>query len=828
MARKPSSRPSGGKKKNASAQENELVQAEQIVEQAIEQESERQTAERQTPAKNLASASTSKTRKTVQQARKSAATPPPSAKTDEQTDKRGKKSAPAPSPATAPNPATVEPPTATPVERRPEPPTVQQVSTQTTMQTSEQASQRSAKPPAQVESPQTFSTLQQFFALKYGLHHLGQVFHNLGASELYEHIIFLREGVLSGQGAVMVETTPNTKLSVRDKFIVEEDVNKANIAWGEANRPIDRAKFNALKARLGAYLQRRNVYVNDCFAGSDPRLRVPFRIVSEQAWQSLFVRNMFQEASAAELRQFEPRMTILSIPCFKAIPEIDGTRAETFILYDFAQRLAIIGGTRHAEEIKKAVFTVMSYAMPLRQILPMRCAAVVSAKGETALFFGANGSGKTTLSDNPAWKIIGDDAHGWSDDGVFAFETGRYAAAAALAPELATPGLAAMGRGFGAILENVNFEPTTRAPKFADRSLADNPRVSASLAHTSAEQPLAPNLRGAHPKRVVFLINDGFGVLPPVAKLSREQALALYLSGYTVKYSGAEELKNEPRAIFSAGFGEAFMVQDPALYANLFDEKLRKHPASLWLVNTGASGGTQATAPRIKREYARAVLEAIVAGALDSVPTKLDDVFGVAVPTSCPGLPPASLNPRSAWSNQALYDKSARKLRQLLQDNIKKYAGRVDSAIISALGGVGATSENAAQKAAPAPTAQAASPKTAKTKDAPQTKATKSKTTQSKSARGLALKQETDDQNDTDNDETLPSGALEVPLDLFASEPQGAFEPDDAPQIFASSELDNDGHFSSEAEDGEQQALAQINDEKARRRGRRGGRGRWR
>lgn len=545
----------------------------------------------------------------------------------------------------------------------------------------------------QTSSPQVapILPLPQFLAQKHGFHNLGQIFHNLSVPELYEHILFLREGVMSAQGAIMVETMPNTKLAVRDKFIVEESVNKDNIAWGEANRAIDQAKFNALKARVSAYLQRRNVYVQDCFVGSDVRLRVPFRILTENAWQSLFVRNMFSQALASELRQFEPRMTIAVLPNFKAIPEIDGTRAETFVLYDFSQRLAIIGGTRHAEEIKKAVFTVMSYAMPLRRVLPMRCAATVGANGDTVLLFGTNGAGKTTLASDPARLLVGDDAHGWSDDGIFAFEQGSYAKAYNITPD-ADLSIYTASRMFGTVLENVKFDTTTRQPLYTDASITDNARIAYTNEAVSHLQPIAPKLRGTHAKTVIFLVNDAFGVLPPVARLTHEQAIFFYLSGYAAKNpvgmdtkDGKSDAKFEPRAVFSAGFGETFMVQDPIQYAQLFRERLRRNNTTVWLVNTGWQGGTQATGSRVKREISRAIVSAINSGALDTAKFSTDAVFHLSIPTACPNLPSTMLNPQHAWKDKGAYEKHAQKLLSLLTENFKKYSGRVDKAITQSL-----------------------------------------------------------------------------------------------------------------------------------------------
>ena len=736
---------------------------------------------------------------------------------------------------------------------------------------SEQTTTTTKSTPIKPEPLPQILPLPQFLAQKHGLHNLGQIFYNLSTPELYEHILFLREGVMSAHGAVMVETTPNTKLAVRDKFIVEEDVHKDNIAWGEANRAIESVKFNAIKARIGAYLQKRNVYVQDCFAGSDSRLKVPMRFVTENAWQSLFVRNTFIEALPAELRQFDPRMTIIVLPGFKAIPEIDGTRAETFVLYDFSQRLAIIGGTRHAEEIKKAAFTVMSYAMPLRRVLPMRCAATTGSNGDTLLLFGTNGAGKTTLAADSTRNLIGDDANGWGDEGVFAFESGAYAKAQGVLPET-EPSIYTASRTFGTILENVKFDPATRIANLADTSISDNARISYTLGQLSPQQPLAAKLRGAHPKNAVFLVNDAFGVLPPVARLTQEQALFFYLSGYAAK-NPVGEPKGEPRAVFSACFGEMFMVQDPLTYSNLFRERLRRNNTKVWLVNTGWQGGTQATGSRIKRDYSRAIIAAITSGALDSVQYNTDPVFNLSVPAVCPGVPAAMLNPRNAWADRAVYEKTAQKLLQLLTENFKKYASRVDKSVVQALS---PTSQQAPQKQTPPQTqptkanaktgiqtndqASTEAPLEVRTvvsevaapDDEILTEAPSGKKIPAKKVKPpkKTLRKPIHIDDDEEEAEVGDTGSLEnleepyiddsgngddnviIPPSLFASEPGGAFRPDDemltAP-AFEEEEDDNDGEESENtiaADGGSEQDSGQTAFKGGRRR--RGGRGRRR
>ncbi|MFY8001776.1 MAG: phosphoenolpyruvate carboxykinase (ATP) [Candidatus Kapaibacteriota bacterium] len=722
-------------------------------------------------------------------------------------------------------------------------------------QQSVQAPKQPNQPAPKPEPAGQILPLPQFLAQKHGLHNLGQIFHNLSTPELYEHILFLREGVMSADGAVMVETTPHTKLAVRDKFIVEEEINKEHIGWGEANRAIEQSKFNALKARLGAYLQRRNVYVQDCFLGSDTRLRVPMRFVTENAWQSLFVRNTFSQALPAELRQFDPRMTIIVLPGFKAIPEIDGTRAETFVLYDFSQRLAIIGGTRHAEEIKKAAFTVMSYAMPLRRVLPMRCSATVGASGDTVLLFGTNGAGKTTLSADPARTLVGDDANGWGDDGVFAFESGGYAKTLGVTPET-DASIYAMSRAFGSILENVKFDPATRQPNLADTSISDNARISYSLGQFSTVQPIAPKLRSPHPKNAIILVNDAFGVLPPVARLTQEQAMFFYLSGYGAK-NPVGDAKTEPRAVFSAGFGETFMLQDPISYAMLFRERLRRNNTKVWLVNTGWQGGTQATGSRIKRDYSRAIVAAITSGTLDSVAYANDTTFNLSVPATCPGVPAAMLNPRNAWSDRNAYDKTAQKLVQLLTENFKKYVGRIDKAVAQALVANSQPAQKQVPQAAkavpvnaPAPIAAEISSENVPLENASEAStqalsgkkaapAKKAKPPKKLRAKEIIPPEEEAEVGDTgldiSIDEQYPSNDdsnIVIPPGLFATEPQGEFRPDDESPMIASA-FDDDEEDDASEQSGEQDG--QSDDDPNRPQGqfkgnrrRRGGRGRRR
>jgi phosphoenolpyruvate carboxykinase (ATP) len=573
-----------------------------------------------------------------------------------------------------------------------------QVSTQQV--SGQQASVQAASPQqaqpqtSPVQSPKPSNEaplpLPQFLVQKHGIRNTANLFANLGAAQLYEHILFLREGVISAGGAIAIDTTPHTGLLGDHVTIVEEAITKENIVWNDAHKPFDQTKFNALKARITGYLQGKNVYVQDCFVGSDTRLRMPIRVITEHASQSLAARNLFIEAAAHELKGFDPRMTILSVPNFKAVPELDGTDSEAFAIIDFSQRLAIIGGTKHFGEIKNIAFTVMSYAMPPRKVLPLHSAAITGSNSDTTLLLGRSGTGKTTLSTDGVRQMIGDDAHAWGDEGVFNLESGSASIITALSPT-AEPLLSTITRSFGTILENVKLDPVTRTVTASDtQSYAIYSRVS-----LDAFAQIAPKNRGIHPKHVILLTNDAFGVLPPVARLSHEQAVFFFLSGYTSFTPKSSEKNNEksseknvnalPEASFSACMGEAQMIEDPIVYGNLFREKLRRNRSNVWLVNTGWQGGSVGAGARIKLEHSRAILNAIMNGALQSVEYSIDPVFGVQIPATCQGLPAAMLNPRTAWADRVKYDQTAQTLVKLLNENFKRFASAVDPIVGDAL-----------------------------------------------------------------------------------------------------------------------------------------------
>jgi phosphoenolpyruvate carboxykinase (ATP) len=503
-----------------------------------------------------------------------------------------------------------------------------------------------------------------------GITNPGSVHWNLSVAALYEEAIRRGEGVLSADGPIVCVTSPHTGRSPNDKFIVREDSSEAHVSWGKVNRPIEAAKFDALQARMMASLAGRDLFVQDCWAGADSSYRLPIRVITERAWHSLFARHMLIVEPSAEARlQHDPQFTVIDIPSFKADPAIDGTNSETFILLNFAKKLVLIGGTNYAGEIKKSVFTLMNYLLPLRDTMPMHCSANVGENGGVALFFGLSGTGKTTLSSDPHRQLIGDDEHGWSAHGVFNFEGGCYAKMIRLSKE-AEPQIYATTQRFGTVLENVVMDPVTRQLDLDSDTLTENTRGAYPL--TSIDNAVPSGLAG-HPTNIVMLTADAFGVLPPIARLSPEAAMYHFLSGYTAKVAGTERGVTEPKATFSTCFGAPFMVWDPNVYAKLLGERIEKHKAKVWLVNTGWTGGPYGVGTRMKISYTRAMINAALSGQLDAVGYHTDPIFNLEVPVSCPGVPREVLRPRNTWSDQAAYDAQAKKLAQMFVDNFKTF-----------------------------------------------------------------------------------------------------------------------------------------------------------
>ena len=503
---------------------------------------------------------------------------------------------------------------------------------------------------------------------------------NLAPAALYEEAIRRREGFTAVAGPLVVKTGKHTGRSPQDKFFVKEPGSESHIDWGKANKPFERRRFDALAGRVDAYLRDQHVFVTDAYAGADPAYRLPIRVVTTQAWQALFARHLFIKPRPDELEGFAPEFAVVDVSDFLAIPERDGTRSETFIIVDFERRLVLIGGTTYAGEIKKSVFTIMNYLLPLRDVMPMHCSANIGSGGDVAVFFGLSGTGKTTLSTDPDRVLIGDDEHGWSESGVFNFEGGCYAKVINLSAEY-EPAIFATTRTFGTVLENVVMDPQTRELDLADESLTENTRAAYPLTSLSNTEPSG---RGGHPKHIVMLTCDAFGVLPPIARMTVPQAMYHFLSGYTAKVAGTEKGVTDPQATFSHCFGAPFMVHHPMVYAKLLGERIAKHEVDCWLVNTGWSGGPYGVGKRMKLPYTRAMIKAALSGQLAGVEYVADPVFKVAVPKNVPGVPAGVLDARSTWADPAAYDAKAQELARLFAANFERFADSATPEVLAA------------------------------------------------------------------------------------------------------------------------------------------------
>ena len=517
----------------------------------------------------------------------------------------------------------------------------------------------------------------------HGIKNAKEIFWNLTTAELYEHIIKNSEGTISHLGPVVVTTGAHTGRAPNDKFIVQEPSSQDNIWWGKVNRPFPVDKFDALFSRILGYMQGKNLYVQDCYAGWDPNFQIHIRVITEFAWHSLFSRNMFiQIRDKEKIENHSPAFTVINMPGFKASPEIDGTNSEVFIIVDFSKQLVLIGGTSYAGEIKKSIFSVLNYLLPHKNnVLSMHCSANTGKKGDVAIFFGLSGTGKTTLSADPDRNLIGDDEHGWSDEGVFNFEGGCYAKAIKLSKEK-EPEIFDCTRKFGTVLENVGIDPITRRLDLDDLTLTENTRAAYPLGHIASS---VPSGMGRHPKNVIMLTCDAYGVMPPVSKLTADQAMYHFLSGYTAKVAGTEKgMSREPTAIFSACFGAPFMALHPSVYANMLGEKIAKYKVNCWLVNTGWTGGAYGIGNRLEIAHTRAMVKAILKGELNKVATNKDPIFGLHIPVSCPGVPDEVLNPRNTWKNPAEYDAKAKALAEQFIENFKEYKRDVSKEILAA------------------------------------------------------------------------------------------------------------------------------------------------
>ncbi|HEY6448117.1 MAG TPA: phosphoenolpyruvate carboxykinase (ATP) [Acidobacteriaceae bacterium] len=507
--------------------------------------------------------------------------------------------------------------------------------------------------------------LQDLKRLTEGLH----AHRNLSTAQLVETAIARGEGRLAANGALVAWTGARTGRSPRDKFTVEDAEARERVNWGKVNQPFPPEKFDALLTRVLRHMGERDLYIMDLAAGADPTYRLPIQVICEYAWHALFVKQLFIRPAAQELATHKPEFTVIAAPEFDAVPERDGVRSGTFILTDFTKKIVLIGGTKYAGEMKKSIFGVMNYLLPQRDVFPMHCSANVGADGTTALFFGLSGTGKTTLSADPERRLIGDDEHGWSPEGVFNFEGGCYAKCVDLSPEKEPQIFGAVR--FGAVLENVVLDAKTAEPDYSDIRHTENTRAAYPIEFIA--NAVIPGM-GGHPKNVLFLAADAFGVLPPIAKLTPEQAMYHFLSGYTAKLAGTEAgLGSEPVPEFSTCFASPFLPLAPGVYAEMLGRRLREHSAECWLVNTGWSGGGFGVGKRMSLKHTRAMVHAALDGRLARAEFVTEPGFGLNIPTTCPGVPAELLNPRNVWADKAIYDAQARLLAAKFMENLKKF-----------------------------------------------------------------------------------------------------------------------------------------------------------
>jgi len=509
-----------------------------------------------------------------------------------------------------------------------------------------------------------------------GLAGAAAVHHNLSSGALYEHALRRNEGKLGADGQFVVETGEHTGRSPKDKFFVREPGSETHIDWGDTNKPIDAATFDALFERVAEWLSQRDIYALDAYVGADTRYRLPIRVITQYAWHSLFAHNLFITPENVPAN-FSPEFTVVDAAEFVADPKRDGTRSGTFVLVNMARKIVLIGGTRYAGEIKKSVFTIMNYLMPLRQVLPMHCSANVGASGDTAIFFGLSGTGKTTLSADSNRPLVGDDEHGWSADGVFNFEGGCYAKVIRLSQK-AEPEIWAASHRFGAVLENVVMDEVTRKLDLDSEAMTENTRSAYPVEFIPN---IVPDLMAGHPSTIIMLTADAFGVLPPIAKLSAEQAMYHFLSGYTAKVAGTEKGVTEPTATFSTCFGAPFMVHHPTVYAKLLGERIAHHKVTCWLVNTGWSGGAYGVGKRMAIAHTRAMVNAALDGTLEKAEFTTEPFFGLAIPGALGDVPSDVLDPRNAWSDKAAYDAQAKKLAGLFYENFKKFEAQASDKV---------------------------------------------------------------------------------------------------------------------------------------------------
>jgi phosphoenolpyruvate carboxykinase (ATP) len=513
-----------------------------------------------------------------------------------------------------------------------------------------------------------------------GIATYSRVYRNLTPSQLYEHALRRREGVVTPAGPFAAVTTPHTGRSPNDKFLVQEPESANRIWWGKVNQPMSPGQFDRLKADVEAHLASQELFIRDVYAGADPNFRLPIRFTTPNAWHALFVYNMFLRPADGDLSRFTPGFQVLHAPEFQADPAVHGTKSGTFIIVSFAQRTILIGGTRYAGELKKSIFSVLNYLLPMQGVLSMHCSANVGKDGDCALFFGLSGTGKTTLSADPERRLIGDDEHGWSDDGIFNFEGGCYAKVIRLSRE-GEPEIYATTEMFGTVLENVDVNPETGAVDLNSQRITENTRASYPIHYIPNH---VPEGMAGHPAHVIFLTCDAYGVMPPIAKLTPEQTMYHFLSGYTAKVAGTERGVTEPKETFSACFGAPFLPLPPSVYAKMLGERIARHHVQCWLVNTGWTGGPYGVGHRMDLKHTRAMIRAALAGQLDNVATRREPVFGLQVPQHVPGVPDDVLDPRKTWKDPAAYDAQAQKLTALFRKNFEQFADAVTPVVRNA------------------------------------------------------------------------------------------------------------------------------------------------
>jgi phosphoenolpyruvate carboxykinase (ATP) len=510
---------------------------------------------------------------------------------------------------------------------------------------------------------------------------LGHVLHaNLATAELYEAAIRAGEGIIAAAGPLVVRTGKHTGRSPKDKFVVREPSTEDKVWWGEINQPISEEHYDRLRARLVEYVADRELYAQDCFIGAHPAHRRSLRVYTETAWASIFARNLFRRPWAGDLATFQPNFTIIDVPSFKADPSTEGTRSETAILVHLGRMEVIIVGTEYAGEIKKSAFTVMNFLLPDEGVLPMHSAVNVGHERDSVIFFGLSGTGKTTLSADPERSLIGDDEHGWGPDGVFNFEGGCYAKTIRLSP-MYEPDIFHTTKRFGTILENVDVDPVTRELDLDSDRITENTRGAYPLEFIGNADPTGI---AGQPKNVVLLTADAFGVLPPISRLTHDQAAYHFVSGYTAKLAGTEVGVKEPMATFSTCFGAPFMPRHPGEYAAMLIDRLARWNVPVWLVNTGWTGGPYGTGERMNINHTRTMVRAALNGHLDGIPTRTDPIFGVEVPTEVPGVPTDVLDPRSTWQDTTAYDAQAEKLAEMFVDNFRAYSDGVPPSVRAA------------------------------------------------------------------------------------------------------------------------------------------------